>query len=233
MGGKSAAPDGPRLLPAGSVNAAVETSRDDVSVALSIDSPPSLHRSAVKSWRGERQRSDAGAPELRHGFGEGGKGNARGSLHGAWEEGGSAAGGAGLASSSVEMLGMLSVSLQVRGEEKSYRTSYISCRYVYCTQHDPDFIRPEMTASAACGTTARCEYDGIILCCVRYMNCSWLTLTLLAAVQRQGVSRGHFGHLLIIEQQYINSSSSCTLNGAKALSYEHSSKQYIYFVPVV
>lgn len=194
MGGKSAAPDGPRLIPAGSVNAGVEASRDDVSVALSIDSPPSLQRSAVKSWRGERQRSDAGAPELRHGFGEGGKGNARGSLHGAWEEGGSAAGGAGLASSSVEMLGMLSVSLQVRGEENI--VLYISCRYVYCTQHDHSRILYDRNdnASAACGTTARCEYDGIILCCVRYMNCSWDTL--LAAVQRQGVSRGHFGHLL-------------------------------------
>lgn len=116
MGGKSAAPDGPRLLPGHSGNAAVEASRDDASVALSIDSPPSLQRSAVKRWRGgARQRSDADAPEVRHGFGEGSKGIARGGLHGGWEVGGSAAGGAGLASSSVEMLGMLSVSLQVRG----------------------------------------------------------------------------------------------------------------------
>lgn len=115
MGGK-AAPDGPQLLPGESVDAAAEASRDDASVALSIDSPPSLHRSFVKSGRGgSRQRSDAGAPELRHGLREGSKGNARGGPHGGWEEGGSAAGGAGLASSSVDMLGMLSVSLQVRG----------------------------------------------------------------------------------------------------------------------
>lgn len=138
MGGK-AAPDRPRLLPGGLVDAAAEASRDDVSVALSIDSPPSLHRSAVKGWRGgARHRSGAGAAELRDGFGEGSKGNARGGPHGGWEEGGSAVAGGGLAASSVEMLGMLSVSLQVRVLREESLVLYVSY---------PVRIRPHMAVS--------------------------------------------------------------------------------------
>lgn len=115
MGGRKASPEEPPQLlpPAGSLDAAdvegMEASRDDGSVT--IDSPPSLQRPAVKSWRGEaRHRSDAGTQ--RHVFGEGAtsKFNARGGggdggPHGR-EDGESAA-----VSSSVEMLGMLSVNV--------------------------------------------------------------------------------------------------------------------------
>lgn len=114
MGGSNASTEEPQQLlpPAESLDAAgiedMKASREDGSV--SIDSPPNLRRPAVKSWRGDGRQCSEASPQQRHGFGEEttSKFNARGGGGGphGMEDGGST-----VVSSSVDMLGMLSVNV--------------------------------------------------------------------------------------------------------------------------